>query len=501
MEVKDEEISSLEVGEDSFDRLRVTPIGYNGLRISAGTVQEDCQRELAFPYSLYTYNKMLTDGAVGPAIEYVQLIIHNVPWRIVAPQGYEEELKDRVQYLNTVMKDMEHSWLDFIKQATSYIPMGFAPFEVVPRRRVKTKGSKYNDGLWGIRKIALRSQDTITGVDYKNNGRDFNGFWQRVNQITNRSTYRNAFDANNELTGQDVLIPSSRLLNFRNNPVKDSPLGKSPLNAVYMSWRYKKAYEENLAHGIAQDVHGLKILEIPPEYMKEDSTPEQKAVYEMYKRIMRDVHIGKESGIILPRAFSQGGQEYFKFHVVSVSGQKAYNVLEVINHYNREILTGLYAEFLTVGQGGGGSFGLAESKSTTVQQVVESKLAEIKNVLCHVLIPMLWKWNGWEQEVLPEFIFGEVNIVDLETFSKAIQRIGAVKLIPRTAKNVNAICEKLNLPDRVSEDATQDELDKVLGSPPAKSKSGQGMTSGMNNGTGDSTGSGGDSSTGNSENS
>ena len=103
-------------------------------------------------------------------------------------------------------------------------------------------------------------------------------------------------------------------------------------------------------------------------------------------------------------------------------------------------------------------------------------------------------------EVLPEFKFGEVSIVDLETFSKAIQRIGAVKLIPRTAKNVNAIAERLNLPDRIREEATREEIDEILGSPPAETRSGEGMESGMPGGTGDADGSSGDSSISNSEN-
>lgn len=212
------------------------------------------------------------------------------------------------------------------------------------------------------------------------------------------------------------------------------------------------------------------------------------------------MHIGAESGLILPQVLDDKGEQYFKFEVVNVSGSKSYDVAAVIESYKMEILTALYATVLTAGQGGGGSFALSTSLQEMVDMIIEAKLEEMRDVFNHTLIPYLWKLNGWDMTVLPTFEFTDISEATLEDFTKGIQRVGAVKLIARTARNVNAIAEKMGLPDRVPEDATREELDLILGSPPEMSKSGQGMESGMSNGTGDSTGGSGDNSAGNKEN-
>ena len=46
--------------------------------------------------------------------------------------------------------DMEHSWQDFIQEVSSMNTYGFCVNEIVLRKRLKSKGSKYNDGKAGI---------------------------------------------------------------------------------------------------------------------------------------------------------------------------------------------------------------------------------------------------------------------------------------------------------------------------------------------------------------
>jgi phage gp29-like protein len=223
-------------------------------------------------------------------------------------------------------------------------------------------------------------------------------------------------------------------------------------------------------------------------------------VFAQYQKIMRNMHIGAESGLILPQVLDDKGEQYFKFEVVNVSGSKSYDVAAVIESYKMEILTALYATVLTAGQGGGGSFALSTSLQEMVDMIIEAKLEEMRDVFNHTLIPYLWKLNGWDMTVLPTFEFTDISEPNIDDYSKAIQRIGAVKLIARTARNVNAMAEKLGLPDRIPEDATREQIDEILGTPPEDTKAGQGMEEGNNSGTGKADGSSGDGSTSNTEN-
>lgn len=138
---------------------------------------------------------------------------------------------------------------------------------------------------------------------------------------------------------------------------------------------------------------------------------------------------------------------------------------------------------LKLGQDSVGSYSLADSKSSLVAMAIESRLKEIQDVLNKDLMVQLFELNGWSTEELPEFVYGDLDEVDLDKFSQAIQRIKSNSLITPTAGNVNYIAEVLGLPDRVEEGTSQEELNELLGS--STSRSGDGMSKGSGNGTSD----------------
>lgn len=250
--------------------------------------------------------------------------------------------------------------------------------------------------------------------------------------------------------------------------------------------------------GVSSDMRGLKVLYIPPRYMAEDASPEDKAVYDYYKNIMRNLHMNEQSGLILPQVLDDQGEQYFKFDVISVTGQKAHDVNKIIGRYKNEIISSLMASQLVLGQEGGGSFSLAESLQGISDMAIESKLIEIQDQLNHDLIPQLFALNGWDTSVTPHFTFGDLKTPDLDVLSKFIQRVGAAGMLSQDPRTINWIAEQANMP--VPFDDTSMDIDEgrkqLTG---FSSNAGEGMQEGMPSGTGSATG-GGDQSTGNSEN-
>ena len=62
--------------------------------------------------------------------------------------------------------------------------VGFSVHEIVLRRRLKSKGSKYNDGYIGIKALPIRSQNTIiNGFLYSDDGRKVVAIRQYLNKI------------------------------------------------------------------------------------------------------------------------------------------------------------------------------------------------------------------------------------------------------------------------------------------------------------------------------
>lgn len=451
-------IDSLSAGNDSkIPSLKYSETSYNGLRVAGGIPYEECLAELRFPRSIETFKKMAKDGTISPALNLVEMMISMIPWEIKIPKGYEVELKTKAEFTRQNMNDMEHSWGSFIRQVVSFNRYGFANVEKVYRKRLKSNGSKYDDGLIGLRKLPLISQDTITSFEWLNEGRDLSALWQSVMKPTGveqgiQTTY----------SGEKVRIPRKKFLLFRNGILKNDPLGQSPLVGCHEAWKYKKAFEEVEALGVSQDMTGFKVLYIPPRYMAADATVEDKAVFEVYQKMMSNAHVGKQSGFILPQVLDENGKEYFKFDIVDAAGTKSYDIGSIIHRYSLEILTALAADFLVLGQSGSGSFALSENKASVSETAIESKLIEIQDQLNHDLIPQLFSLNGWSLEVLPYFEFGSVKKTDLDILSKFIQRVGAAGLLPQTPETVAWLCDKAGIPYQIKEDLPREEFLKLL---------------------------------------
>lgn len=490
----------LEQGSNEIPTIAYREQGFNGLTTLGGQVFEDCSHELRWPFAIETYKKMAKDAAISPALELVETMIARVPWDVKIPEGYEEELADKANYLKQVMVDMDHDWQSMIKQAATFNRYGFSVLEIVLRYRRKENGSKFNDGLVGIKKLPIRAQDTIEGWYWKNSGRELAGLVQRVvvpdNAGGNGWDFVNATASTSQT--KPVRLPRKKFLLFRNNPLKDSPIGVSSLNGAWQAWKYKTAYAEAEAIGCAQDANGFKVLYLPPQYMAADASDENKAVFQAYQQAMANMHVAKQSGLILPLLLDETGKRMFDFEVMSVTGQKSYNTNDIINRYTREILTCLFADFLALGQQGGGSFALGETKVSIIEMGIQAKLDEIKNQLNHQLVRTLWEQNGWDADVTPYFDYGEVGTQSLDEISKWIQRVSATGNLPKTPEVINWVLSTANVPYRVDKTMSFDNLQDILGE--SESRSGDGMTSGLNNGVGESTGSSGDDSTSNVEN-
>ena len=166
--------------------------------------------------------------------------------------------------------------------------------------------------------------------------------------------------------------------------------------------------------------------------------------------------------------------------------------------YNAEILTCLFADFLALGQQGGGSFALGETKVSIIEMGIQAALDEIKNQLNHQLVRTLFEQNGWDTTIMPEFTYGNVSKESLDEVSKFIQRTAAVSTFPRNRDTINWVMKQADIPYRVPDTMTQEELDAALGN--MTSRSGDGLESGMPGGTGDASGGSGDGSVSNNEN-
>lgn len=467
--------NGLNENREGAPKLRLSQTSNNGVRVIAGNIAEEENRALRWPFAMQTYSQMLKDATIAPAVSAVEMAIARVPWEIKAQPGKEEEQAKQVAFLRQIMIDMDQPFAEAIRFLGTHNSYGFAVAEKVYRFREVAKGSKFNDGLIGLKKLAPIPQETIVAWNFKEKGKDLDGLYQTPPQVSNR----NSFDVS--ITNEPTFIPRKKFILVKNNGNKNSPEGVSPLKSIYRAWRYKQSLEEFEAMSVSNDVRGLKVLYLPPQYLDPNASEEDKAVYAHYQRGMSSVNNNEQSSVILPMFRDEKGNKMFEFEVVSVMGQRANDVNEMISRYRKELVTGLMASQLILGQEGGGSFSLAESLDSVTKMVVDTRLTQIKEQLNHDLIPQLFALNGWDITSTPYFDYGEVSTESLDEIGKYIQRTAAVGLIPKTPEMVNYITDRLGITPQFKEDDDREEFLSELTQ--YESGAAEGLTAGMGNGT------------------
>lgn len=462
----------VEKGLDDPNRFKLSEMGYIGLNIFDGVTSDELKKELNFPYNLKTYKQMSVHSTINAALTLYDNIVTKANWVVRPPESPTQEEKDQTKFIEECMNDMEHSWSEFIQEALSMTTFGFSVHEKVYRRRFSSNGSKYNDGKIGWKKIPIRCQESISKFLYSDDGNDLVGVKQNVSALQDpMNRYKNK---------TEVAFPISKVLLFRTGRHRGDPFGKSPLRDAYLAWRYLMALEEIEATGVTKDLVGLPVLYIPPQYLSADATPEQIAIRKYYEQAMANLQINQQSAMILPQAFDpETKQALFKMDLLSVSGQKGFDTTKIKEYYKNLILTSLFADILIMGQSSTGSFALGQIKNSLTGTAAESFISTIRDVINKDLIRQTYELNGWDASRACVIDYENIDSVDAETFSKAIQRIASVGFLTKDLDTINKIRNVLGT-DELPEGTDFESLLSDI-----TSRSGDGMSKGSGNGTSD----------------
>ncbi len=476
---------------DKPEKFQLSSIGYTGVRMLDGVMKEELDTTLDFPNNIKVYKEMSYHPAINAALSLYQTMVSKATFRIVEPKNATAKERKQAKIINEMLHDMETPLEDVITDIMTMTVYGFSVMEKVYRRRNKASGSMYTDGLIGIRKIAYRNQESIDKFIFDDNGNELLGVKQDLSRLND--PYQR-YKGRSELT---VVLPKSKVMLFNLGRGMSNPFGVSPLRDVHLPWKYLTAIEQLEAEGVAKDLQGLPVLQIPAQYMSEDASPEQKAIYEQFKNIIRNLQTNSQSGLILPSAVDPDTrQPLFKLDLLSTEGgKKNFDTSKVKDYYRTMIFIGMNADILLMGNTQTGSFALGSIKTSMTGSYVEGILKKIVRVFNDDLIKQIYELNGWDVTRRCVMDYEGFEDADLESFSKAIQRMAAVSMLPRTPEVVNQILTQLGL-DELPPDTDLDSLFPQE----MQSRSGDGMVEGMPSGTGEATGDTGDASSNNADN-
>jgi len=459
---------------DKLDRFKVGEMGNIGLRMFNGVSVDELKTELNFPNNIKVFKEMSYHSAVNAPLTLFENIISKAEWVFNPPENATEEEKEQCKIVNTMMRDMDTSWDEFIREVLSMNLFGFSVHEVVGRTRKKSLGSKYDDGYIGWKKLPIRSQETIEKFLFSDDGNEIVGVRQNTSLV--KDVY-GRFSPGSKLMRN---IPKKKLLLFKIGRHRGDPFGKSPLRDAYLSWRFLTALEELEATGVAKDLVGFPVLYIPPELLSESATPQQKALRAYFENGMRNLQAGSQSCMIIPQIIDPETRlPSFKLDLLSVDGKKGYDIVKIKEYYKNLIFTSMFADILQMGQGSTGSFALGSIKNSLSGAYAERIAKSICEVLNEQLARLTYELNGWDTSRMGSFDFDNLQDSDLDSFSSAVQRMGAVGYLPQTPEVFNKVLDSIGV------DSMPEDTDFFSLLPEKTSRSGDGMQSGLGSGTGD----------------
>ena len=476
--------------DEKIDRFKLGEIGYAGLRMINGISVEETHKELNHPNSVKTYRAMSYHPAINSALSLYNSMVAKAEFRVLPVDDANEEEKKQALLIESMLGDMETPLEDVLIDVMTMTTFGFSVLEKVYRYRNKSNGSIYDDGLIAPKKLAIRNQESIEKFIFDDTGNELLAVKQNISLI------KDPYNRFGKRSKMEASIPRKKFMLFNVGRSRTNPYGVSPLRDVYLPWKYLTTVEELEASGVAKDLQGLPVMYIPAEYMSADASTEQKAIYEQFKNIIRNLQQNTQSGVVLPSTTDpETRQPLFKLDLLSTQGgSKNFSTTEVKDYYRTMIFIGMAADILLMGNTQTGSFALGSIKTSLTGAFVESLLRRIVQVFNDDLIKQIYELNGWDLTRRCKLDYEGFEDVDLESFSKAIQRIGAVGYLPKNLEVINKILTSMNI-DVLDEDANLDEL-----LPDNSSKSGQGMEEGLNSGTGKASGSSGNASDTNADN-
>ena len=422
-------------------------IGSSGLRRTSGFVIDDFVQGLQGQKGAKIWREMAdNDPIVGAMMFAIERLILQINWNVepftdAENEEVTEEALAAAQFVEECMNDMSESWSVTLQQILSFLIYGYAPCEIVYKRRNGlnqkdgAKRSKYNDGKIGWRKVALRAQETVWSWQF-----DETGSIEGVNQM-DPYVHKGV-----------VFIPIEKLLLFRTVSARSNPEGRSILRNAYRPWKFKRTIEEIEAVGIERDLAGLPVAYVPPTMLSSTATPQEVAARNAIQALIRGIKRNENEGILFPLAYDSQGRETYKLTLLSSGGSRQFNTDAIVARYDQRIAMVVLADFILLGHENVGSFALGASKidlfTTALQQICNS-IAEVFND--HAL-PRLFKLNGMSVDKLPKIKPEPIAHVDLALLGDFISKMVQAGAITVDSGLDEYLRDLTNLPKKVEDE-------------------------------------------------
>ncbi len=495
-------------------RASKTQVGTAGIEFIRRQVAMAMPVELSPRYILHTVREMLLDDAVSSCIttgnNMIERSFSNYTIKYNKNSEASIKAKDFLQWNLDNLADGQ-TMTNLARNANEFKVDGYAPF-VKSFERGFDEWATTPEGkpLWKLEKLKYihpMTLDKTRPFYIPEGGHKVTELRQSPQAFIGSDDWN--FAQGKAGTKGYISIPWQKVVMMTYSATQSQPTGQSPFIGAYTAWREKKLLEEYTLVGVTKDLAGMPMLRLPHSILEEAANDPNSASGRMVTQLTTDIanlHAGDQAAMTLPsdtinEAGGSGAHKYsLEFLGVSGSG-KSFDLVALVEQRKKAIYNVFSAASL-ISQESSGGYNQMDGQLTIHSYAIEKDISVISEAWNNNIIPQIFRLNEWKlsKEDMPVLVAGAISEVSADEFGKLMQRLAAVGLIPKTHQVVNEVLEKAGFMYRVPEDTSQEDLERMLMGMEMQSKAGEGMQTGMSNGTGKSSGKSGDSSTSNTEN-
>lgn len=425
----------------SDTRLRLGELGNPYIKAVGGFIEESKKKELQYPASLDTFDRMASNATVAQGIYAGEVFLTKslLTAKFEAGKAQTQASKDFADFLNwNIQNFVGNSWYDAITNIITFRKYGFSWLEKVFAKNDSIKWkSKYR---YKYQKLAPRSQRSVREWKFDDaiEKRNLIGLYQwKPSSAVGNMMYGDAYPVRNM---NDTYIRREKFMLFSWNSTNNNPQGKSDLVDCYKAYKELEMINSYEVVGVSKDMGGVVVLRLPNDHINkaaEDPSSEEALALNALQKNAAAIHAGDQSYMILgsdTQGENGNGKYTYDVELKGIEGSgKQYKTSELIEQRKKDILNILGASFLMVGQDGTGSYALADAKNSYHAFVMERFLLYIKSVFEREFVKSLADINEitLEQDEMPVMVFGELDQADPQERAKVVQLMAGVGMMVR----------------------------------------------------------------------
>lgn len=379
-------------------------VGRSGVVWHSGYVDNEFHRDLRGPKAQRAYRQMAFNNPVIFLALLITYLYSRGSTINVEAGGDGERYERAVRLIESILEDVDGTIYGVIGRAVSSMIYGWGWFEKVwkicrGRNSGEAFSSKFDDGAIRLRKLAPRSQTSLSKWELRESDGKVMGIWQSA-----APNYR------------EVLIPRSKSIHIRPIDWDDNPEGLAILRGCYVPDHFQRHLQKGEAIGIYRNVAGFPYATLPPAYLQKNANANQKAIRTVVETAAKKIAIDELGSWVGPAEETPDGKKTgFGMRLIASSGKNMTEADIPIQRYRGEIGAVLNVGWALLSQGaqGRGSYALSSNLTSIHAMATAALITAALDQINEDVIPEALELNGIPAKYAPQAVLTELETPDL----------------------------------------------------------------------------------------